>query len=282
MLSFLRCEYGVARAQLEAGRALFREIEDPQGEAWTLQRLGAVAREEGRYDDSERLHRESVGVLEAAGDDELADRELVSLVFVQWIRGAFDAAATDAAAALSAQQVAASAEGIAWGLLNLGAISLYRNDLSQADSLLSESLRRADDVGFREGTAWALNLLGLVASRQGDLELAADRLGESLARHRSLGDEWRTASVLEAIAAVSVRTGDAATAARLLGAADALRQRIGAPVPACELTDHGATSAAARAALGAASFETAQIVGAAIPLDRLVPAPVARPTQPTP
>lgn len=269
MLSFLQCEYVVARAQLEAGRALYREIEDPQGEAWTLQRLGAVAREEGRYDDSERLHRESIGVLEAAGEPELARRELVSLVFVQWIRGAFDAAAADAAAALAAQQVAASAEGIAWGLLNLGAISLYRDDLPHADGLLSESLRRAEEVGFREGTAWALNLLGLVATRQGDLGLADDRLGESLARHRSLGDEWRTASVLEALGAVAVRRGDAAMAARLLGAAGAGRQRIGAPVPACELADHAATVSAARAALGAASFETAQIVGAAIPLDRL-------------
>lgn len=281
MLSFLQCEYGLARAQLEAGRALYREIGDPRGEAWTLQRLGAVAREEGRYDDSERLHLDSISVLEAAGEPELARRELVSLVFVQWIRGSFDAAVAAAPAALSAQQAAASGEGIAWGLLNLGAISLYRDDLPHAERLLGESLRRAEEVGFREGSAWALNLLGLVATRQGDLEGASDRLGESLARHRSLGDEWRTASVLEAIAAVAVRTGDTATAARLLGAAGAVRQRIGAPVPACELADHAITVGAARATLGAASFKTAQIVGAAIPLDRLVPAPLARPTRPS-
>lgn len=282
MLAFLQCEYGVARERLEASGALHRELGDREGEAWTLQRLGAVAREEGRYDDSERLHRASIGVLEAAGRPELARRELVYLVFVQWVRGAFSAAAAYAAEALLAQEAAASAEGIAWGLLNLGAISLYRDDAMHADRLLSESLARAEEVGFREGTAWALNLLGLVALREGDLDRARQRLTESLTRHRLLGDEWRTASVLEALAAVSVGSGDPETSARLLGAAGAVRRRIGAPVPACEQPDHAATTRAACDALGVASFDAARVVGAALPLDRLLTSTSAQPARAAP
>lgn len=273
MLSFLLCEYGAARQQLEASRALHRQLENRRGEAWTLQRLGALAREEGRYDESERLHRDSMSVLEAGGLSELARRELPYLVFVQWLRGAFDDATANAAAALSVEEAAASAEGVAWGLLNLGAICLYRGDLAEADRLLSESLACAEEVGFREGTAWALNLVGLVALRRGDVDRARQRLGESLARHRALGDQWRSASVLEALAAVAVRTGDAAASARLLGAAEAIRRRVGTPVPGCEQLDRQATVDAACAALGPTSYETARLAGAALPLDRLVPPP---------
>lgn len=273
ILSFLQCEYAVARSHLEASLELHRALGDRRGEAWMLQRLGAVAREQGRYDDSETLHEASMAALRAAGEPELAQRELVYLVFVQWIRGALQAAGTNGASALHAQRVAGSAEGVAWGLLNLGAISLYGADLAQAHGFLSEGLVQADEAGFSEGIAWALNLLGVAAMRDGDVNRAGELLAESLERHRALGDEWRTASVLEALAQVSVRRGDAAVAARLLGAAGAIRERIGAPVPGCEGADHDETARAARAALGDASFEATKLVGAGIPLDRLVAAP---------
>ena len=67
-LALLQCDYAPAVRRLEAALRLYRELADAPGIASTLQVLGSVAREQGRYARSMELHRESLAIAESAGD----------------------------------------------------------------------------------------------------------------------------------------------------------------------------------------------------------------------
>ena len=270
LLAFLQCEYEEARRGFEEAIVAYRTLGNRTGEAWALQRLGSIAREQGRYQDAERLHRESIAILEETQGPEEAHRDLGYSVFVLWLRGDFDAAAALGAEALEAIKPSEQGERLVWGMLNLGAVATYRGDLGAARSLLSESLTVAEEIGYREGIAWSFNLLGVVSCRTGDYEAAVELLRDSLELHRALGDQWRTASVLDGLALCAAARADSLRAARLLGAAAAIRARIGVPIPTCEQGDHDRTVAMVTDALGVDGMESARLAGSAIPLDRLV------------
>jgi DNA-binding NarL/FixJ family response regulator len=55
--------------------------------------------------------------------------------------------------------------------------------------------------------------------------------------HRQLGDRWRVASVLEEIAGAVLARSDPARAVEVLAAAEAVRERLGTPVPPVEARD---------------------------------------------
>ena len=270
LLAFLQCEYEAARRGFEAAIAAYRTLDNRDGEAWALQRLGAIAREQGRYQDAERLHRESTAIIEEIHGAEEASRDLGYTVFILWLRGDFDAAAALGAQSLEAIRATEHGERLVWAMLNLGAVATYRGDLGAARSLLSESLTVAEEIGYREGIAWSFNVLGLVSCRVGDFEAAEELLRDSLELHRALGDQWRTASVLDALALCAAERSEAVRAARLLGAAEAIRVRIAVPIPTCEQSDHDRTVAMVGDELGVDGMESARLAGSAIPLDRLV------------
>ena len=91
----------------------------------------------------------------------------------------------------------------------------------------------------------------------------------SLRVQRRLGDLWRCASVLEALAAVLVEEGRPARGAVYLGAAEAVRDRIGTPTPACEQELRALCEARGGDAIGAA-FDAGRTRGRRTPLDEVV------------
>ena len=266
MLAFLQCDYAVATRWIEAALDEHRANDDRPGTALCLQRLGGIARERTDYDRATELHTESRELYA-----ELDDRSGLAwadnhLGFVAWLRGDLPAAQDRCAAALEAFRELGDSEGVAWSLISLGVVALYRGDLAGAEAMLSESRDLSQRLGYREGVAWSLNQLGVVEFRRGRTELAVHLLDESLAEHRDLGDRWRMASVIEALADVARVRGRARYAAFLLGAAAAVRDEIGAPVPACEATARDACLDAVREALDADRFEAAWDAGAKAPL----------------
>ena len=86
MLSFLQCDYEVARGKLTQGLALYESLGDDEGTAYCLTRLGSIARELGDYDTAETQHRRSLSIAERLGRDQLIATELNYLSFVAWLR----------------------------------------------------------------------------------------------------------------------------------------------------------------------------------------------------
>jgi Tetratricopeptide repeat len=155
-------------------------------------------------------------------------------------------------------------EGIAWALMNMGAIARYRGDLAAAELLLRHSLEISREISYREGIAWSMNQLGVVRRLQGSYAEALALQSASLAEHRHLGDRWRGASVLDELAATALATADPAGATASLGAAERLRRQIGTPVPTAEQPAREETLHAARASLGPL-FPAVRLTGIADP-----------------
>ena len=281
-LAFLQCEYDAAAARLEQALTAYTELGDDAGTALTLQRLGGIARERAGYDEADRLHRRSLELYTRHGDHSGMAWAHNHLGFVAWLRGDLDTATAECAKARADFEALGDNEGIAWSLISLGVVAQYRDDLTGAEDLLRRSLELSQRLGYREGVAWSLNLLGVIERRRGRTERAVHLLDESLAEHRDLGDRWRTASVIDELAAVAQQRGRSAYAAFLLGASDAIREQIGAPVPACERADRQRTVAAVEAALPGDERAEADRAGRTAPLHAVIDGYPEAATQGTP
>ena len=111
-LALLQCDYAAAVRRLEAALRLHRELDDSQGIGNTLQVLGSVAREQGRYARSMELHAESLA-LAAAGDRWAVASAHGYLGFALWLQGDFEQATVHCTAALGASRELGDVEGIA-------------------------------------------------------------------------------------------------------------------------------------------------------------------------
>jgi predicted ATPase/DNA-binding SARP family transcriptional activator len=276
-LALLQCDYAPAVRRLEAALRLYRELDNASGIASTLQVLGSVAREQGRYARSMALHRESLATAEAAGDRWAVANAHDTLGFAAWLQGDFELATAECTTALTMSRALGYVEDIAWSLISLGAVARYQGAPGRAAALLAESRSLSERIGFREGLAWSLEQQGALALDQGD-PAAADLLRRSLLIHRELQDRWRVTSVLEDLAALALTGGSAGTAARLLAAAQAMRELIGTVIPPCERARHDQTLGGTRAALSDDAFAAAWQQGTLAPLEDLeaeLPAPTA-------
>jgi predicted ATPase/DNA-binding XRE family transcriptional regulator len=251
-LAFLQCDYAEARPLVEEAKALFADAGDRAGVVWSIGRLGAIAREQGRYDKSAELHREALRLAQEAGDDHDAAIQLNYLCFLAWLSEDLDTAEALGPDALGRMRELGDQEGVIWALINLATTARYRGDLTGARLLLSQSLDLCEELSFREGIAWTLNQLGVVARLRGETERALAMQLASLTEHHKLGDRWREASVRDELAALAMQRGDPAEAARQLASADQLRAEIQAAVPAAERAEREKTVQAAQQALGAA------------------------------
>ncbi len=260
-LALLQCDYQPAVRRLEAALKLYRELDDAGGIAATLQVLGSVAREQGRYARATDLHAESLAMAEAAADKWAVASAHGYLGFVAWLQRDFERATAECNLALALSRELGDAEGIAWALISLGTIARYQGNVDQAFALLSESRDRAERIGFREGIAWSLEQLGLLAVYRADPEAAA-LLRSSLDIHHQLRDRWRVCSLLVDLAALAVADDEPGRAALLLAAAETMRAAIGTVVAPCERPLDEATRTATRAALSDADFAGASQRGA--------------------
>ncbi|MGD0560611.1 MAG: tetratricopeptide repeat protein [Streptosporangiaceae bacterium] len=269
VLAFLQCDYAVAAERLTKARALFEEENDRAGLASTLQRLGSIAREEGRYSDARRLHEESMAIWAELGDAAGVAASQDYLGFVAWLAGDMARADELCGRAADAFRAAGLRQETAAAMINQGIAAHFGGDPERGTALLHAGLDISMRLGYQEGIAWALHELSIIVAED-DQGTAADMLTESLETHAALGDRWRVASVVETIAEIVVAPADASLAATLLGGSAALRKALGAPIPPAERPAHDACVRALRESLGQRHFRGAWQRGLTMPLDELV------------
>ena len=192
----------------------------------------------GRYDQARDLHERSLAIWRQLGDAEGVAASQDYLGFVAWLRGDSDTAEEACNAALAEFQRTGDLQASATALVNLGACALYREAFPIAEQRLEKALSIARELGFQEGIAWSLHELSIAArhTRRPAGE-TAPMLCEALLIHRQLGDRWRVASVLEEIAGAVLARNDPARAVEVLAAAEAIRERLGTPIPPVEAGD---------------------------------------------
>ncbi|HKP54689.1 MAG TPA: diguanylate cyclase [Chloroflexia bacterium] len=187
-----------AKALLEEGLGLWRELGDKQGLSGVLNSLGLLAIEQGHYDQAQPYLEESADLDRERGDK---------------------------------QRLAVS-------LNNLGGVAYFRGDYPGATRFYTESLQLRREMGDKWGIANSLYNLGEVAQHEGDYEQASALYKESLVLRQEVGDKRGICICLDGLAAVAMYTGQHMLSCILLGAVDALREATSAPRPAAAQAEY--------------------------------------------
>ncbi len=229
-LAHRRNEDARAKDLAQAARLLCEEAGDPEGVGFADYLLAITCYRQGDLANAERLYREALVPLQAAGNDQLANQVL----------------------------------------LGIAQVARDRGDLSLAATTYEEAKRREEAIGNRFGRALACYGCGTAAHAQGDLAVALAHYRESIRYWHEIGDKASVAVCLEGIAGAICGRDDARRAALLLGAAQALREEARSPVPDRVLASYGRVVASAHGCLGPRGFIDAWLAGRALSLDAAV------------
>jgi predicted ATPase/transcriptional regulator with XRE-family HTH domain len=226
----LQGDYARAQARFEHGLALYAQIGDQRGIAWSLRGCGFVAMLRGDLKQVESYDEQSLALCREAQD----------------IRG------------------------VAWSLYGLAYLVLAQGDMARAQGLLEEALARLREQGIMFGIFRALLALGFIMLNRGQVARAAELYREGLTLGRQIRFQQFIPDALEGLAGVAVAHGQPERATWLLGAAEALRESIGTPRWRVYQTSYERALAAARTQLDDAAWAAAWAKGRAMPLEQAV------------
>ena len=212
-----RGDYERATEFFEGGLALYREVGDRRGIAWSLGNLANVSSDRGDYERAVELYEEGLALCRELGGAQPLGDYLSSLGYEFLLQGDYERAAT----------------------LNEEAATLLRNQ------------------GHRGGLQYALDNLGWAALVRGDQERGKDLHEECLVLCRELGDQLVASESMEGLACAAGIRGEAERAARMFGAAQALRETVGYEHAPREQALREPYVAAARSKLDEASWKAA-------------------------
>ena len=261
VLTFFLGDYPAARTLFEENRAICEEMEDKPGIASALNSLGNVALYQGDHAESQRLLEESVKLRREIGDKRGAATTLVNLGNVALHQGDYDKARTFFEEGLILNREIGDRYVIAIALHSLGNAALYQGDYATARALCDEGLAIYRELGDERGAAITQISLGMAAVEEKNYLLARGLFQDSLIQSQRTGDQLCVAMSLEGMATLAARRGHGERAAHLGGAAEALRETLGAPMPAWEQRKYNEGFAAAKASLGEAAFAAAWAAG---------------------
>ena len=289
--------------------ALARPQEDACAHAMALTGAGVLARTQGAYGEATELLDRAADLSRSIGDRRTLALSLINQGIVAEHQGVPEKARPLFEESRQLYQTLEDRRGVGHTLNCLATSSLGQGDLEGSSSLFEEALSIFREVDDDWSAAMALANLGWVAQQQGRSAVARARYSKGLGVYRGLGDDQAVANTLlnlglaihgagepeevtglfaeallgfarpgerrgmaecvEALALVA-RADDPTRATVLLGAATALRDSIGAPLPAGDRAVQDGVVAGLRAELGEASFDVAWQRGRLLEVDDIV------------
>ncbi|HET6167477.1 MAG TPA: hypothetical protein VFE07_11670, partial [Marmoricola sp.] len=214
------------RRWLEGGLAMQPRPQD-ELRATALWGVAWLAYHQADDDAAERAGRE---LADLAGDgDDLPRRHALTIEGIVAI--ARDRAPDAIALLTEALGIARRHENrwvVATSLLNLALAHLASDAPDVARPLLSEALRRYDEIGDRRFHARCVGYLGIASLLDGEPDRARSLFLQSLTVFRGLADPTGIAEALAGLAAVEAATGEPGTAALVAGAAERVRDSMAA------------------------------------------------------
>jgi predicted ATPase/DNA-binding CsgD family transcriptional regulator len=236
-----------------------RETFTDWGESWllgySLHRAGYVALWQGRYAEARKLLSETLLICHQEGELFFALWSSLLMCEVNFFDGQDGELKEQLEQVLSLYQSLGVRAQYAEALGFLGLLMLRRGENDTAHALLTESLKLRTEVADEQGLAWAEIWLARVELAQQRLSEARCLLERGLSRAIQAHSRLYTTMGLEELGKVVAIQGESEWAAQLFGAAEALREKLGAPKPPIERSEHEEQIAAVRATLGEASFQ---------------------------
>jgi predicted ATPase/class 3 adenylate cyclase/DNA-binding CsgD family transcriptional regulator len=230
-LAYRQGDRGRAKALIDRGLALCRDLGDRGASVWFLIWLGIVAVAKGDYARAIPPLEESLALNRERGDKWWTVESLTYL-------------------------------GISWAM---------HGDHQRGWTFLLESLALSKDTGNPDNIKWSLRISALLALLEKDYMRAAAFYMETLSHCKDLSTPGVIKECLDGLAQVACGQGEYERSARLFGAAEALEETLGGvSVDWVDQGDHDRRVASTQAGLGDAAFARAWGEGRAMPLGQIV------------
>jgi predicted ATPase/DNA-binding CsgD family transcriptional regulator len=212
-LAYVQGDYDRAEPLCKESLALYRELEDQPGVAFSLSLLGSVAWTQGNMASARNLTEEALAIAMQVDAMEVAANSLFTLGLVSSSLGEYTRAYALFEESLAIHRASGDKRGIAHSLSQLAQLLFVsQSDPARVSSLLEECLVVSQEVGFKEGIAAYYCVSGQLALSQGDLSLARTLAEKSVALYKEMGHRHGTANSLALIGGVLTTEGDYAAA----------------------------------------------------------------------
>jgi ATP/maltotriose-dependent transcriptional regulator MalT len=212
-LAFIQSDYDRAEPLCKESLALYRELEDQPGIAFSLSLLGSVAWTQGNMVVARNLTEEALEIARQVDALEVAAGSLFILGLVSSSQGEYARAYALFEEGLAIQRALGDKRGIAHSLSQLAQVLFVSQaDPARVSPLLEECLEVSREVGYKEGIAAYYCVSGQLALSQGDLVLAHSLAERSVMQYKGMGHRHGTANSLALLGKVLALEGDYAAA----------------------------------------------------------------------
>jgi predicted ATPase/DNA-binding SARP family transcriptional activator len=178
-------EIQTARARLEEGVSLARQVEDRWPLAMCLLRLAGSMRTDNAA--TRRIREEGVAVARSVGDKSVLSQGLIGLVTDHLLDGTFPAAAPVAEEALAEARAIGSATHVMLSLIQLVIITCFQGDRAMAKGYCLQVLAFARETGSPQWLLLVLFAFGVAACFSGQPRRGARLLVAAVALLRQRG-----------------------------------------------------------------------------------------------
>lgn len=190
--------------------------------AIAFQKLGAVKRSMGEYDDALDLFGRAQSRFESLDDHGGVASALDAAGRVHWIRGQYDRAEVAYQRALEIRRELGDRRALARSLSSIGTLLVYRGQFQNALDRFREALDIRREEGDLQGIAESLNTIGVIFEQRGDSTSAARIWTEAVGVARDSGNRGLEALLLNNLGEAELSQGNLAAAEERLGDACAI------------------------------------------------------------
>ena len=238
MLARYQGDLELALSNVHVVQALARELSAKSELALAILIQGNVEDQRGFYDAAEESIQEATDLYREIGDERGLGHGLNCLGVIALRRNDNESASDRFLEALARFRALNDRWSVALTATNLGWISEIQNELEEAHDWYAESHQIRQGIGDAYASAKSAADLGRIARRRKDAALAGQLLEQALHVFYRSGDRRLAAACLTELGTVAAQRKRRDLAARLLGAAEGIRQSLGTPPWADELSLH--------------------------------------------
>ena len=196
-----------AETEFEQALCLFQALGHQRGEGWALAGLGILRRVQGRFQEAQDHLERALTILQRVGDRLGKVNSLHNLGLMYRDKGQFDEALVWFERARLVFQQLGDHQGQTYVLLNVAYVYRDQGRLDEARACLEDCLAGFRQLGDKTGVAWTLFDLGNINQAQGRPDEAIDCFNRSQALFRSLADRRGQARALVGLGDVAREQG---------------------------------------------------------------------------
>ena len=226
-LALLPGTRGQKDGYIEAALSIWRELDDPAGQADALHNKGRLLSDRDEKRQALAVYEEALPLWQQAQDQ---GGEAITRNNIGMIWDALDdkqQALDYFQQALPLFQAVGDRGGEAWTRNNIGGVWSALGDKQQALDYFQQALSLMREVGNRHGEAGTLNNIGKVYNDLGEYKQALDYFQQALSLMRAVGDRGGEATTLNNMGGVWNALGDKQQALDYLQQALPLRRAVG-------------------------------------------------------